>query len=109
MIIKIISLINCPYSEAAESFLKSKKIKSKIVKVNQGNKEDYKSKEISTFPQIYFINKKNHHLLGGYDDIIDINNNIFKINIDTSLKYLNNKFPKLTHKNKLRIIKIINN
>uniref|UniRef100_A0A6C0J5M9 Glutaredoxin domain-containing protein n=1 Tax=viral metagenome TaxID=1070528 RepID=A0A6C0J5M9_9ZZZZ len=109
MSIKIFSLINCPYSEAALSFLKSKNIKSKIVKVEQANKEEYKNDKISTFPQIYFVHKKNTHLLGGYNDIIDINNKIFKINIDTSLQYLNKKYAKLTHKNKLRLIKMINN
>ena len=104
----MISLINCPYSEAAETFLKSKSIKNKTFKINQQEKEKYKNSKINTFPQIYLINKKNEHLLGGYNDIIDINNNIFKINIDTSLKYLNKKYPHLTHKNKLRLIKIIN-
>lgn len=107
-LLKLISLINCPYSNAAKEFLNKKDIKYKLIEVNQQNKEKYKNKNISTFPQIYLYKNNNEILLGGYDDIIDIHRNIHKINLDKSVKYLNKKFKNMTRKNILRIIQSLN-
>jgi glutaredoxin len=67
----IISLKNCPYSEAANSLVKDNSIKSKVTIINSDVKEKYKTKGINTFPQVYL--KKEHSsgsvLLGGYDNL----------------------------------------
>lgn len=54
-----IILENCPFSNNALALLKEyKKITTKITNINSQNKENYKSDQISTFPQIY-LKKKN--------------------------------------------------
>lgn len=108
--IKLISLNNCPYSISAEKFFKDKKIKIELVKINHNKKNLYKNNKINTFPQIYLISSgKNHSkLLGGFNDIQDINNNVYKIDVDTCMNYLNKKYPKFDRKEKLRIIQIFN-
>lgn len=70
--IKIILLDGCPYGIAANDLLKTHNIKSIIINVNMLNKNEYKTKLISTFPQIYLCknNSKGSQLLGGYDDLL---------------------------------------
>ena len=105
--LKLISLQNCPYSEGAENFLKEKNIKFKLLKVNTENKENYK-KHMDTFPQLYFVDNNNEILLGGFDSIRELNLKLYKIIFDSAMKYLNKKFPKVSRKNKLRMIQIFN-
>ena len=108
--IKIISLENCPYSEAAENLMKSNNIKCIIKKVNSTTKEKYKSKKISTFPQIYLEKNKKYILLGGYSDlqnIYDIINSTNKLNV--ILKKINSILSNdWSRKFKLRLIQILN-
>lgn len=97
--LKLIFLENCPYSIAAKELLNN--FKFKLISVNQENKHKYKTKEISTFPQIYM----NDILLGGYSDLTEIFDIINKYNnLDIILKYLNKKYSKLKKKDLLRII-----
>ena len=76
----IITLEDCPYSIAAIDLLKSLKIKYKRLKVNQKNKEKYKTQEIDTFPQIYIVKDKKKLLLGGYSNLKEFTD-IFIINV----------------------------
>tara|TARA_B110001469_G_scaffold103311_1_gene101765 strand:- start:8 stop:340 length:333 start_codon:yes stop_codon:yes gene_type:complete len=108
-LLKLISLINCPYSNAAKEFLDKKNIKYKLINVDQKTKEKYKNKNINTFPQIYLYKNNKEILLGGYDDIIEVHRNIYKIELNKSIKYLNQKFPNMSRKHILRIIETLNN
>ena len=105
--LKLISLVNCPFSKGAENYLDEKKIKFKLFRVNNKNKDQYK-KHMATFPQLYLIDDNNEILLGGFEKIREIDLNLYKINFDDAMKYLNKTFPKVSRKNKLRIIKIFN-
>jgi glutaredoxin len=100
--LKLISLDGCPYSMGAESFLDDLNINYELVKVYQENKEEYKTKEIRTFPQIYLDNV----LLGGYDDLKELYDTLSsKTELDEMIEYLNTKYKsKMTRKNKLRVI-----
>jgi glutaredoxin len=100
--LKLISLDGCPYSMGAESFLNDLNIKYELVKVYQENKEEFKTKEIKTFPQVYL----NNILLGGYDDLKELYDTLSsKTELDEMIEYLNIKYKsKMTRKNKLRVI-----
>jgi len=104
-IIKLISLNNCPYSIAAEELLKNIK-NVKIIRVGQNNKNKYKNKEISTFPQIYLIKNNKNLLLGGYSDIKEINDILSLSDMDKMIKNLGKKYQKFEKKILLRIIQI---
>ncbi len=69
--LKLISLKDCPYSEAASSLLKDNKIKSEIIVINRSEKDKFKTDEIKTFPQVYLKKQKSSGsvLIGGYDEI----------------------------------------
>ena len=103
--LKVIVLENCPYSIAAVELLNNYNIKFQKKLVKQNNKEKFKTNEISTFPQIYMINKNEKLLLGGYSDLEEIINiinqtkNLDKIKDILKEKYSNNKII-------LRIIEI---
>ena len=110
-LLKIISLINCPYSNAAKEFLDEKGINYKLISVNSQDKEKYKNKNISTFPQIYLYKKnKPEILLGGYDDIVELYQKTYKVDMEEAISYLDEKHKRnnLSRKNKLRILKIFN-
>ena len=67
--LQLISLKDCPYSEAAQSLLKDNNINHELVLVNRNEKDKFKTDNISTFPQIY-LKKENSNgsvLIGGYD------------------------------------------
>lgn len=69
--LQLISLKDCPYSEAANSLVNDNKINSKITIVNRNEKDKFKTKEIDTFPQVY-LKKENSNgsvLLGGYTEL----------------------------------------
>lgn len=110
---KIISLKSCPYSEAAESLFRENDIKHELFKVNNSEKEKFKTPDINTYPQIYL--KKKHStgsvLIGGFDNIkeyFDIikNNNNSKIldKLKTKIKKDNNN---ISEKSILRLIELL--
>ena len=110
-VLKVIILENCPYSIAAAEMLTNYNIKFKKILVNQETKHKYKTQQISTFPQIYLINKdaENKHelLLGGYsnlEEIINIMNSSTKL--ETIKNKLNKKYLLFDKKSILRIIEI---
>ena len=105
----IITLKDCPYSIAALELLDSLNIKYKRLKVNEINKEEYKTKEIDTFPQIYLVKDGTKLLLGGYDKLKEF------IKVFKNQKYNEENILKFHDNNKLwnkkfilRLIKIIN-
>jgi glutaredoxin len=105
----IITLEKCPYSIAAINLLNSLNIKYKHLKVNQKNKEKYKTKEIDTFPQIYLVKDEKKLLLGGYSNLkefidIFINQEYNEKNI---LEFHNN-YKLWNKKSILRLLEIIN-
>lgn len=108
--IKAVLLENCPFSSNALSLISSNKIPSEVIEVNHDNKNNYKSANISTFPQIY-LNKKNSRgslLLGGYDDLYKFistfkNQPISEPNIQDFMKTY-----KWAKKPTLRLIELIN-
>jgi glutaredoxin len=108
-VLKVIVLENCPYSIAAAEMLTNYNIKFKKILVNQETKHKYKTEQISTFPQIYLINKdtENNKLLGGYsnlEEIINIMNSSTKL--ETIKNKLNKKYLLFDKKSILRIIEI---
>jgi glutaredoxin len=105
----IITLEDCSYSVAAIDLLNSLNIKYKRLKVNEINKEKYKTEEINTFPQIYLKKKNDTLLLGGYNNLkefIDIFINQ-KYNKKKILKF-HNKYKLWNKKSILRLLEIIN-
>lgn len=105
--LKIISLNNCPYSMAAEQLIDSIKkidnININLINVSDENKNNYKNITISTFPQIYFNDK----LIGGYDNINEINLEIKRLKssnvsnkLDKMIKFLNKKLKNGVFKRK---------
>lgn len=109
-VLKVIVLENCPYSIAAAEMLTNYNIKFKKILVNQETKHKYKTEQISTFPQIYLINKdteNNQLLLGGYsnlEEIFNIMNSSTKL--ETIKNKLNKKYLLFNKKSILRIIEI---
>tara|TARA_B110000879_G_C11178171_1_gene517100 strand:- start:4794 stop:5120 length:327 start_codon:yes stop_codon:yes gene_type:complete len=93
-----INLINkCYYCDLLKELLKKYKIDYNMVIVPENNKNKYKDKNISTFPQVYYHYKKKSVLIGGYTEFLQIINNIID-NLkpkDLSLK--------TSKKNKVRI------
>ena len=102
--ILVYSLENCIFSKGAIELFEDKNIKIDIITVSQKNKNNYKNKEINTFPQIYLTKENNKLLIGGYDDLKKIFDNLTN-NLDKNLKYLS-KFN-WNKKNKLRLLKLI--
>lgn len=105
----IVSLIGCPYCAALNELLDSVNINYDIKEITWEEKEEHINDQISTFPQVYI----NQNLLGGYDDINEINRTIKKIyssntknKLNAMSKFLNNKYEFLERREILNIIKI---
>lgn len=105
----IVSLIGCPYCAALNELLDSLNINYDIKEISWEEKDEYTNDRISTFPQVYI----NQNLLGGYDDINEINSTIKKIyssntknKLNIMSKFLNNKYEFLERREILNIIKI---
>ncbi len=103
--LKAIILEGCPWSKALDELLKIKKIKSKIIKVNDKTKHKYKTDIIDTFPQLYFIDNA-EYLIGGYTEtkrLLDIINE-HKENIDTIKNKTKEFLPEFTDKMILKLL-----
>lgn len=102
--LKVIVLENCPYSIAAVELLNNYNIKFQKILVNQNNKDKFKTNEISTFPQIYMINKNEKILLGGYSDLEEIINIINSSRTSSrNLDIIKDKLKELYSNNKKNI------
>ena len=102
----LISLINCPYSEAANEIVKNMNHKVINVQPDSIEKEKYQ-KDYPTFPQIYFTNDKNKIFLGGYTELKKIMDTINEKtdNLDILLKNL--EFTRMKRKDKLRLLNLV--
>jgi glutaredoxin len=109
-ILKVIVLENCPYSMAAVELFNNYNIEFKQITVNHDTKHKYKTNIISTFPQIYIVDKDEELLIGGYSDIEEIINIINKNkNLTNIKKKINKKYTNFDKKIILRIIEIFIN
>lgn len=109
--LKIISLEGCPFSEAVNSFVKDKKINSKITTVTQNEKNKFKTDEITTFPQI-FLNKEHSSgnvLIGGYSTIKSYYDQIQsnKKSLNDVVKKIKKENDKLSEKSILRLVQLL--
>jgi glutaredoxin-related protein len=107
-----IILQNCPYSNAAYESLKNyPKIKTKFTFVNDLNKENYKTDQIKTFPQIYLKreNKNGSLLIGGYTELKQLLDLFYKTKYSKNniTEFINNN-NKWSRKSLLRFIELIN-
>ena len=111
---KIISLKNCPYSEAAESLLRENKIEHELTQVDGSEKDKFKTSYINTYPQIY-SKKKNSNgsvLIGGFDtikeyfDIAKNNTSNSKV-LDKLKSKIKNDNAKISDKSILRVIELL--
>lgn len=64
----IYSLEGCPYSQKANRIFAGK---AKIIPISQNDKHNYKQL-MNSFPQIYYVTKKDACLLGGISDFVDM-------------------------------------
>ena len=108
--LQLISLKDCPYSEAAQSLLKDNNINHKLVLVNRNEKDKFKTDNISTFPQIY-LKKENSNgsvLIGGYDLIKEYYDSANSTkNLDKLKKLIKKNSPDMSEKSVLRFIQLI--
>ena len=107
----VILLNGCPYCIAVEKLLNTfnKSIKIKYIRINSSDMEKYKTKKITTFPQVYFIDENDKsYLIGGYDTTKDLVDKIRTINInEISRESLKDILPYCPYKIKLKIIIIL--
>jgi glutaredoxin len=107
----VVTLEDCPWSNAAIDLLNSFKIKYKHLKVNKNEKEKYKTVEINTFPQIYLKKNVNNDtlLLGGYSNLKEFVDTFINQKFDDKKIIDFQKKYQLWHKKPiLRLIEIIN-
>jgi hypothetical protein len=109
--LKLILLKECFYSKAAHKLSQTYKLPVEINWINQTNKENYKTEQINTFPQIY-LKKKNSNgslLLGGYQELENCINIFYGHEIsEQNINNFMNK-TKWSKKSSLRLIQLINN
>ena len=110
--LKIISLDNCPYSQATKELVKNFSIPNEIINITSNEKEKYKTNKINTFPQIYLkkYGRVDDLLLGGYEDLKDFMDQFHKQTYSTDkvnnfMNKYNKTWPK---KSVLRLIQLIN-
>ena len=108
--LQLISLKDCPYSEAAQSLLKDNNINHKLVLVNRNEKDKFKTDNISTFPQIY-LKKENSNgsvLIGGYDSLKEYYDSAKNTkNLDKLKKVIKKNISGISEKSVLRLIQLI--
>jgi glutaredoxin len=108
--LKVIILEGCPYGNKTKKLLNENNIQTKYVYIDHENKENYKTEDIQTFPQIYLnkYNSKGNLLLGGSSDLEDFIST-FK-NKQYNVKNVNNFMEKYKWSKKavLRLIQLIN-
>jgi glutaredoxin-related protein len=107
----LVVLEHCPYSNISLEIVKKNNINFKSLKIIQSEKEKYKTKEISTFPQIYLkkYGRNDSLLLGGCSDL-EYFLNTFK-NKEYNIKKVEEFQQKYSSWNKhstLRLIELIN-
>ena len=105
MYLQAIILEGCWYSTQLINVLNNNNINIDYIKVTQNNKDEYKTTNISTFPQVYLVNNKLRILIGGYIDVNEIINIINIKNYNNIKKKISSKYKLLSNKIQLKIIK----
>lgn len=108
--IKAILLEDCSYSNATRELIRIHQFPTDIIWVNQSNKENYKTDQINTFPQIYLKKKisNGNLLLGGHDEFKNSINTFYKQKIsNVDIKNWMEKTA-WSKKSTLRLIQLIN-
>ena len=111
----VILLEGCPFCLNTKRLLEEYKIKNQSIVIDHHQKAGYRTPEISTFPQIYFVKNdlKKKVLIGGNSDLvnlIDLSNQIKKDSkmMDQLIKeYLNSST--ISKKILLKVLYLINN
>jgi glutaredoxin len=108
--LQTVILENCPYGNATLRLFEQHNIKTQIITVTQNNKDNYKTENIQTFPQIYLKknNSKGSLLLGGYDELVSF---IDKFKLQSYSKKNIDEFidtKKWSRKATLRLIELLN-
>ena len=100
-----INIINkCYYCEMLKKLLNKFKIKYQKVIVSEKDKNKYKNKNISTFPQVYYHHKKTKVLLGGFTEFLKIINHVINYSQVDEENIKPEDLPlKTSKKNKIRI------
>lgn len=108
--IMIILLKECYYSTSAYNLLISNNIPCQFIHIDVNDADKYKTKFISTFPQIYLKNreKKGSLLLGGYNDLNIFIQNFKNQKLDNTKINLFREKYKWSKKATLRLIQLIN-
>jgi len=109
--LQAVILENCPYSNAATKLLKNNQSNTHFTIINNTNKDNYKTKDIDTFPQIYLkrYNKNGSLLIGGYTNLEELFNLFYKKNYSNEniTNFIDNN-NKWSRKPLLRFINLIN-
>jgi hypothetical protein len=109
--LQIIALKGCPHSNASIELANNINAKyHKIIKIDYHEKENHKTPEISTFPQIYLMKENGGSLLLGGNDKFQSVYNTFKNekNYDSHLEIFLKGNINWNKKSVLRLINILN-
>lgn len=106
--LKVYVLNNCYYCNQTKLLLKNNSIKAKIITVKEDQKDKYKSKDINTFPMIYLVKKNKKILIGGYDKLTLIINQINNKSLTKQISYIKKELPTWKKKDILRLLSILN-
>lgn len=106
----IVILENCPFSENVVKLCKRYNINFKSLKITLNEKENYKTEDIKTFPQVYLKknNTKDSLLLGGFSDFNHLINTFHKKYDQKELINFQKQYSLWNKKSILRVIEIIN-
>ena len=104
--LKALVLEGCPYCKQLKELLSKYNIKTEYVTIPWNIKDKYKTKEISTFPQVYLIDKHKDTLIGGYSELKNIIDTIKENNYDNIKKKISSKYYSLSKKSLLRLIEL---
>ena len=105
--LKALVLEGCPYCRQLKDLLTEYNIKTEYVTIPWNIKDKYKTKEISTFPQVYMIDKNEKStLIGGYSDVKNIIDILRDNNYDNIKKKISSKYYSLSNKTQLRLIEL---
>jgi glutaredoxin-related protein len=106
----IVILENCPFSENVVKLCERHNINFKSLKITLNEKDNYKTADIKTFPQVYLKkdNTKDSLLLGGFSDFNNFINTFHKKYDQKDLINFQKQYSLWNKKSILRVIEIIN-
>tara|TARA_B110000977_G_C11084186_1_gene493978 strand:+ start:2803 stop:3153 length:351 start_codon:yes stop_codon:yes gene_type:complete len=72
----VITIKKCSYCKNLVKLLNKFKFKFIEEQISENTKKKYKTKRISTFPQVYFLNQQDKILIGGFTETFKLLNYI---------------------------------